>query len=198
MKKFSSSCDRNKDPILKVLQKHLNENYSILEIASGTGQHCSYFGKHLPHVNWQPTDCTQECLVSINSYLKESDLKNVNGPKFLDVCDSSTYLSEKFNSIFCSNMIHISPWEATLGLFKMAANSLLEGGSLILYGPFKFPDKAMVNSNVEFDNSLKLRNSLWGIRDVAEIDNVAKQEGLVRALVYDMPANNNIIVFEKK
>jgi tRNA G46 methylase TrmB len=51
---FAPAADRNKEPICKVLQKYLPEKGCVLEIASGSGQHVSYFAANLPStLTWQ-------------------------------------------------------------------------------------------------------------------------------------------------
>src|ERR1044072_8160585 len=52
----SPAAERNKDPILTVLESVLPPNGSVLEIASGTGQRVCFFAAGLPGIRWQTTE----------------------------------------------------------------------------------------------------------------------------------------------
>ena len=52
----SAAAERNKDPILSVLESVLPATGRVLEIASGTGQHVCFFAAALPDIRWQPTE----------------------------------------------------------------------------------------------------------------------------------------------
>ena len=65
-------------------------------------------------------------------------------------------------------MIHISPWSATLALCAGAARHLRAGGLLVTYGPY-LQNGAAVQSNLDFDASLKRRNPAWGLRDLDDV-----------------------------
>ncbi|RRU03912.1 DUF938 domain-containing protein, partial [Stenotrophomonas sp. 278] len=54
--RWSEACERNRDPILAELRRHLQEHQRVLEIGSGTGQHAAYFAQQLPHLLWQASD----------------------------------------------------------------------------------------------------------------------------------------------
>jgi hypothetical protein len=92
-------------------------------------------------------------------------------------------------------MIHIAPWEATLGLFRNAARVLKPGGSLTLYGPFFLADVPTAPSNLAFDESLRGRNPQWGVRDGDAVSHVAEACGFYRGKMVAMPANNFMMVF---
>jgi len=96
----------------------------------------------------------------------------------------------------CINMAHISPWAATQGLFRGAARLLgTGGGPLILYGPFVEDGIATAASNLAFDESLKSRDTRWGLRRAEDLDSLAAAHGLARAARHAMPANNLSLVF---
>ncbi len=54
---LSDACERNKGPILEVLQCWIGDQHgTVLEIGSGTGQHAVHFARNLPRLRWQPTE----------------------------------------------------------------------------------------------------------------------------------------------
>ena len=114
--------------------------------------------------------------------------------------DGDVAVYEKYHNYFdlvlCINMIHISPWEATLGLMACAGNCLKKNGILMCYGPYKVGGTA-VESNLRFDESLKSRNSEWGVRNIEDVIDAAKKEGLTYVDRIEMPANNMSVLFRK-
>jgi SAM-dependent methyltransferase len=193
---YSAAAERNKDPILSVLESVLPAKGSVLEIASGSGQHVCYFAASLPGIEWQPTEPDAAGLGAIATRVRESGLANVLPPVALDVQDTRWAVAELFDAILCVNMIHISPWSATHGLFRGAARHLGPRGLLVTYGPYLENGHA-TPSNLEFDASLKRRNSEWGLRELDEVSRVASSHGLHREKIVRMPANNLTLVFAK-
>ncbi|MEP6173519.1 MAG: DUF938 domain-containing protein, partial [Parasphingorhabdus sp.] len=47
---------RNRDAIVAVLETILPSSGTVLEIASGTGEHAIYFGRKFPQLIFQPSD----------------------------------------------------------------------------------------------------------------------------------------------
>jgi len=110
--------------------------------------------------------------------------------------DYSDY-HDYFDLVTCINMIHIAPWEATLGLMECAGQVLKKGGILMCYGPYIVDGKA-VESNLKFDASLKSRDSSWGLRHLEKVVEVAKAHGLTLDQTIEMPANNLSVLFCKE
>ena len=193
---YSPACERNKTPILETIDLYFDKKAHILEIASGTGQHASFFSSQKPQWTWQPSDQTQESIDAIKvmrSKLKQDNLLN---PLSVSTLDRDHKLP-KYDGIFCANMIHISPWEATEGLIHIAHKHLKIGAYLILYGPF-FSDKIKASeSNLEFDRSLKLRNPDWGIRNLEQVTDLAAKHLLKCVTTHSLPANNLCVIFSK-
>ena len=192
----SAAAERNKDPILTVLESVLPKSGDVLEIASGTGQHVCFFGAQLPGIHWQPTDPDAAHLEAIATRIREAQLANVAPPLALDVREPRWPVAENYDAILCSNMIHISPWPATQALCLGAARHLRTHGLLVLYGPY-LEGGTSVPSNLDFDASLKRRNPEWGLRDIEEVTRVAAEHGLQRRQIVRMPANNLTVVFAK-
>ncbi|HEU5134385.1 MAG TPA: DUF938 domain-containing protein [Steroidobacteraceae bacterium] len=192
----SAAAERNKDPILTVLETVLPDSANVLEIASGTGQHVSFFAAALPRTRWQPTEPDEAAREAITTRIREASLENVAHPIALDVEEPHWPVHERYDAVLCINMIHISPWRATHALFRGVARLLGSQAKLILYGPY-LENGTAVQSNLDFDASLKRRNSEWGLRDLDEVTRVAAGHGFARQQVVRMPANNLTVVFTK-
>lgn len=195
-KQHAPATLRNRDPIAEVLARGLPKCGTVLEIAAGTGEHAVFFAERFPALAWQPTDPSAEALASIASYRDEYAGTNLAAPLLLDAAAPDDWPLEHADAILCINMVHISPWSATLGLFRGAACLLGNvGGPVILYGPFIEQGVETTASNWEFDASLKARDPRWGLRDTADVDAVAAQHGLARAARYALPANNIMLIY---
>ena len=197
MKKVNPSAQRNREPILAVLRQTVQTETPLrcLEIASGSGTHVGYFAQHLPNITWQPSDCDTENMESLRVY--QSEHTNILEPIVLDI--SKTVSLERFQPdvILCINMIHISPWAATLGLFANAGNLLRAGGLLITYGPYRHNGVLSPDSNRSFDASLRGMNEEWGIREINDLELEAAREDLELDRILEMPANNKMLIFTK-
>lgn len=192
----SAAADRNKDPILTVLETVLPSTGSVLEIASGSGQHVCFFAEGLPGLTWQPTEPDAASREAIDARVRATNLRNVAPPIALDVHEPRWPVSTNLDAVVCINMIHISPWSATRALCTGAARHLRTGGLLVTYGPYLQGGTA-VKSNLDFDASLKRRNAEWGLRDLEDVTRLASEFGLTRRQVVPMPANNLTVVFSK-
>jgi cyclopropane fatty-acyl-phospholipid synthase-like methyltransferase len=192
----SAAAERNKDPILTVLESVLPETGSVLEIASGSGQHVCFFASALPGIRWLPTEPDEASREAITIRIREAGLDNVAQPIALDVQEPHWPVHERYDVVLCINMIHIAPWRATHALFRGVAKLLAPQGKLVLYGPYLENGKA-AQSNLDFDASLKRRNAEWGLRDLDEVTRVANSHSLQRQQIVRMPANNLTLVFAK-
>jgi SAM-dependent methyltransferase len=187
---------RNRDPILDVLRRVLPAEGLVLEIASGSGEHASYFAERLPSLSWQPTDSNPQAIASIAAHRTAANAANLLPPLHLDVT-SAQWPIEHADVVMCNNMIHISPWAATEGLIAGAARALPAGSMLFLYGPYKIDGRHTAPSNHDFDIDLKRRNPAWGIRDLADVEDLARRHGFDLAETVPMPANNLSVVFRR-
>jgi hypothetical protein len=192
---FSAAAERNKYPILEVLASLLPGEGSVLEIASGTGQHVCFFAQALPDVRWQPSEPDAAHREAMALRIHESCLGNIESPIALDVLEPSWAVADRYDIVLCINMVHISPWPATLALLRGATRHLHPSGKLVLYGPY-LQQGGAAPSNLEFDASLKSRNPEWGLRELEDVTRAAAECGLHRRQVVPMPANNLTVVFE--
>jgi hypothetical protein len=195
-KRHAPATVRNRDAIIEVLQGVLPGRGTVLEVASGSGEHAIHFAQAFPALQWQPSDPDVAALRSIAAWSVEAGLSNISEPVLIDA-SAQQWPVDRADAILCINMVHISPWEATVGLFTTGAELLTQGAPLILYGPYVREGYPTAPSNLAFDESLRARNSLWGIRKLEDVARLAESIGFVRAAVHEMPANNLTLVFRK-
>lgn len=185
---------RNREPIAAVLDDELPDAGWVLEIASGTGEHCAWFAERYPATTWQPSDPDADARRSIAAWC--DGLRNVLPPIALDAA-ARDWPVVTADAILCINMVHISPWAATLGLMAGAGRLLDPGAPLILYGPYRQAGVPTAESNEAFDQSLRARNPEWGLRSVEAVTVAAEAEGLRLDRIVPMPANNFVLVFRR-
>jgi hypothetical protein len=193
---FAPAAARNRDPILAVLSQHLPASGLVLEIASGSGEHAVHFATALPGLRFQPSDPTPEARASIDGWAAATGLANLLPALALDAAAAAWPITQA-DAILCINMVHISPWEATLGLMRGAGQLLPPGGLLALYGPFRRDGRHTAASNAAFDANLRARDARWGVRDLEAMAETALPNGLALADIVEMPANNLIVLFRR-
>lgn len=205
-RQHAPATQRNRDPILRVLQDVLPVAGTVLEISSGTGEHAVYFAPRLSPRPWVPSDPNPLALASISAWRDRYPAPNLHPPLALDVAEpqwwtqlaSETLEAHPICAIVNINMIHIAPWAACLGLLAGAEQLLPTGGMLYLYGPFRQRDRPTAASNEAFDASLQAQNPAWGLRYLEDVIAIAAQHQLVLFDVREMPANNLSVVFRQK
>jgi hypothetical protein len=205
------SAMRNKGPILEVLKKQLQPNKILLEISSGVGIHSAYFAEHFPSVKFQPSEYDQNLFNSI----EDCQTKNICDPVYVDIredyskwgdCGPFQEGADKMDFANCNNffdymlninMMHITPFSCSIGLFYNAGKLLKPGGKLFTYGPYSVNGLLTPESNVRFNENLTAQNPEWGIRDLNELSVLAKQNSIVLLEAHDLPANNKCVVWQK-
>ncbi len=187
---------RNAAPIVEVLRDVLPAEGLVVEVASGSGEHALHFARAFPHLLWQPTDADLVALRSVEAWRGAESLPNLLAPVPLDAA-SADWPLERADAVLCINMVHISPWAATLGLLDGAARLLAPGAPLYLYGAYRRDGVPTAESNEAFDRSLKGRNPEWGLRDLEDVAAEAERRSLRLDRVVEMPANNLSVVFRR-
>ncbi len=187
---------RNREPILAVLRGVLPTRGTVLEIASGTGEHAVHFAVGLPDLTWQPSDPDPAARASIAAHAACAALPNLRPPLALDAA-AWPWPATQADAVVCINMIHIAPWTAAEGLMRGAGALLPPDGVLVLYGPFMEEGRHTAPSNAAFDESLRARDPAWGVRDLGAVAALARRHGLDLAGRITMPANNLSIVFRR-
>jgi len=197
-KPYSQASENNKKPILAILEDIFADNKHILEIGSGTGQHAVFFAQNLPHLLWQTSDLLSNHQ-GINMWLDESTLTNVQPPILLDLNEAWPTPTNNLpiDGVFSANTLHIISWSLVVKLFEGLSQNLSLGGKACFYGPFKYQDAFTTDSNAEFDSWLKDRDGNSGIRDIEDVLLLADSVGLKLIKDHQMPANNQLLHFEK-
>lgn len=196
-RRFAPATERNRTAILDVLREALPDAGCVLEIASGSGEHAVWFGRHLPHLQFQPSDPDRVNRASIAAWIAHTAVTNVLPPIPLDATHPGWPLPQPPAAVLCINMIHIAPWTATLGLLRGAAAALSPGGVLYLYGPFRRGGAHTSDSNAMFDADLRSRDPSWGVRDLEAVSDAAEEAGFGTPTAIAMPANNLSVIFRR-
>ena len=192
----SPAAERNAGPITGALRGVLPASGTVLEVASGTGQHAVHLARLFPHLAFQPTDRDPERVAAIAARAREAGLANLRAPRPLDAA-SSPWPVRRADAVLCINMVHISPWGATLGLLDGAAAALPPGGPLALYGPFVRDGVETAPGNLAFDADLRARDPTWGVRDLGAVAREAAARGFGAPDVRELPANNLSVTFRR-
>jgi hypothetical protein len=202
MKQTAPSANRNMEIVRERLLKIVPESArDLLEVSSGTGQHGAHCAPAMPHLRWWPTEFDPERLASIAAYVADTPLGNLMPAQQLDVMDGAwedTAKPERADVIVNVNMIHITPWDACVGLLRGAGRKLSEGGLLIFYGPFRQRDVETAESNEAFEVWLKSQDPAYGLRSVEDVAEEAARYNLYLSEIQPVPANNLIVVFSRK
>jgi cyclopropane fatty-acyl-phospholipid synthase-like methyltransferase len=193
-KPHSPSCERNREPILKVLREQLADRRHVLEIGSGTGEHAVHFAAALPQLSWQSSD-RAENLPGIRAWLDEAALPNTPAPLALDVADR--WPGGPFDAVFSANTLHIMAWHEVQQMFERLATITSADASLIIYGPFNFGGRYSSDSNAAFDQWLKARGAHMAIRDAEAVDALAADAGFTLIDDIVMPASNRCRVWRR-
>jgi trans-aconitate methyltransferase len=193
-KPHAPSCDRNQGPIREVLLQHFSQCRRVLEIGSGTGQHAVFFAAALPNAVWQTSD-VEEHLAGIRMWLDEAALPNTPPPLRLDV--NGPWPATRYDAAFTSNTLHIMSWPEVQKLFAALDGALEPHAVLAVYGPFNYGGRYSSDSNRAFDEWLKQRSEVSGIRDFEAVDGLANSIGLKLVEDRTMPANNRTLVWKR-
>ncbi|WP_156679536.1 DUF938 domain-containing protein [Sphingomonas profundi] len=195
-RRHAPATARNAAPILAVLHDILPPAGLVLEVASGSGEHVIRFAAALPTLDWQPSDSSADARASIAAWTAEAAPANIRPPLALDAARADWPI-DRADAVLCINMVHISPWAATVGLMRGAARVLAAGAPLLLYGPYRVAGQPTAPSNEAFDESLRRTDPAWGLRDLDTVTACAAEHGLSREAVIAMPANNLSLVFRR-
>lgn len=198
----NSSAERNKEPILGIVQKYFDKTKTgnVLEIASGTGQHVTHIAPHFPNLTFQPSEHDKNMIPQIKLYINDCQTKNIKKPLVIDITKPiDTWGLDVYNYdyIININMIHISPYSCTENLFMKAGKLLNDDGLLITYGPYAENNVLVPESNINFNDFLKRQNPEWGVRDIVDLKQEAAKHNIKLIDKHDMPANNKCLIWKK-
>ena len=192
--------DRNLAPLTEVLRAHLPASGTVLEVASGPGQHVAHWAATFPETVFQPSDADAEARTNVEAWRRATALANLRAPLALDVAVPGWAAAAPgpWDAIVAVNLLHIAPWAASVGLFAGAGETLAADGRLLVYGPFAEGGVLEPESNRRFDAVLRAQDPEWGIRDLDDVRAVAATHGLAFVAQVAMPANNRVVVFERE
>ena len=197
---FSQACENNKRPICERMRNLFADGDTVLEIGSRTAQHVTFFAEMMPCVRWQPTDIAENMPILVEA-LAACRFANVAPPLMLDVTMNpwplNAMITTAFDGVFSANTLHIMPASAVECFFAGVGKALATNGRLCVYGPFKYNGKFTTQSNADFDASLKAQYPLSGLRDFEWVDSLAQAQGLSLVSDFAMPANNQMVVWQR-
>jgi cyclopropane fatty-acyl-phospholipid synthase-like methyltransferase len=194
-KPYSAACERNQEPICKILGDLLANASHVLEIGSGTGQHAVFFGARMPQLQWQCSDLQQNHS-GILAWQQEADLPNVLPPLTLDMA-APVWPDRTFDAVYSANTCHIMAWHQVEAMFAGASQLLPYGGVMCIYGPFNYGGNFTSPSNAGFDAALRQQAPHMGIRDFEAINALAHVHGLTLEHDHAMPANNRFLIWRR-
>lgn len=195
---WSEAASRNQGPILEVLRDVLYPErfWRVLEIGTGTGQHAIYFTRHLQHIEWQTSDLPHNH-DAIALTLQAHSHARVNPPLALEASTLAT-IDVACDAVYTANTCHIMSWPDVLQMFEHVGAMLPPSGRFVVYGPFHAGGQPTSESNYRFDQYLSQANPRQGVRNREDIAWLANRHGLSLIRCIEMPANNQILVFEKR
>lgn len=197
---YAPATGRNRDVILEVLKLHHPGHGTLLEVASGTGEHAAHMADHFEAAFWQPTDIEPDKIGSMNAWRSTTAQQSMLEGQLFNVLEheiDALSLPAPLTTVFSANLIHIAPWVVAEALVSKAGTALSEDGILFLYGPFKRGGLHTSTSNESFDQSLKARDTAWGVRDLEAVEDLAAAAGFASPTIVEMPANNLSVIFKK-
>ena len=195
-RRHAPAAARNVEPIAEVLAEWLPANGTVLELASGTGEHVVAFARRFAQFQWQPSDANDDALASIAAWREGAGVSNIAAPLRLDVSRPQWPIG-RADALLAINLVHISPWAASLALLDGAARLLSPGAPLIMYGPWIERGVQLAPSNAAFDQDLRLRDAEWGLREVEAFAAEAATRGLALLERRLMPANNLMLLLRR-
>ena len=193
---FSAACERNKGPILERLTPLLAAARGVLEIGSGTGQHAVHFARQLPWLSWQPTELAA-ALHDLAERIALERPPNLRAPLALDVRVTPWPGGADVDAVFSANTLHIMSWAEVEACFAELGRLMPAGGTLCIYGPFRYRGEFTSASNAAFDASLRARDPASGIRDFEAVDSLARAGGLTLHGDWALPANNQLLAWHR-
>ena len=193
-KPYSEACTRNCGPLLAVLKIAFATCKHVLEVGSGSGQHAVHFAAGLPHIIWQTSELAP-LHAGIHAWLADAQLPNLRSALRLDV--AGRWPDVTFDGVFTANTLHIMSWPHVEKFFAGVAKVLTMDGVLAVYGPFNYGSTFTSESNAQFDQWLKARDPVSGLRDFEALFTLAARAGLALEDDLAMPANNRTLVWRR-
>ncbi|MCC5809626.1 MAG: DUF938 domain-containing protein [Ectothiorhodospiraceae bacterium] len=193
---FSDASLRNRDPILAVLEPRLARPMTVLEIGGGCGGHAVYFAQCLPHLRWQTSEQPAH-LAPLSANVAAARLPNLPQPVALDVRETPWPVATA-DAVYSANTAHIMDWSAVEAMFHGVSELLPAGARFFLYGPFIRSGRYSGDNDARFDAALRARGTGSGLRDLDDLEALARALGLQQEQALSMPANNLTLIWRKR
>lgn len=197
---FSQASENNKPHIARHLTHCLADASRLLEIGSGSGQHAMYIAPQLPDMTWIPSEMSDRydaLEANIAAHTTDHPISSISTPLVLDV-NQQPWSVSSVDVVYTANTLHIMSWPSVQSFVAGAGRVLGDNGMLCVYGPFKYDGKFTTPSNSRFDASLRMTDNVMGIRDIEAVDSLARQQGLTLLHDHDMPANNQLLIWQRQ
>ncbi len=197
-KLYSASAARNAPFILEVLSQYVPGKGKVLEIASGTGQHCTYFAEAFCNLEWQPSEINPKRLDSIQAYIKETSQVNINMPLSLDAtAENWAKEIDTYNVIITINFFHLISNKEMKTLIRESSLALQTNGCFVIYGPFMRGGELTSDQDIKFHTSLIECDPDIGYKDDFDILDEIEANNLSPEAIIEMPSNNLMFVAKK-
>ncbi|MDC3128794.1 class I SAM-dependent methyltransferase [Paracoccaceae bacterium] len=197
-KLYSASAARNAPFILEVLSQYLPDKGKVLEIASGTGQHCTYFAEAFCNLEWQPSEINPKRLDSIQAYIKETNQVNINMPLSLDAtAENWAKEIDAYNVIIVINFFHLISNKEMKTLIRESSLALQTNSYFVIYGPFMRGGELTSDQDIKFHTSLFECDPDIGYKDDFDILDEIEANNLSPEAIIEMPSNNLMFVAKK-
>ena len=199
MKKlYSDSAARNAPYISELLFEYLPDKGKVLELASGTGQHCIYFSEKFSNLEWQPSDIEKKRLDSIEAYRQEITQANIKRPLLIDATvEKWDTQINNYDAIIAINILHLISFKEMKNLVRGSSSALKSNGHLIVYGPFMRGSELTSDEDIKFHSSLVECDPEIGYKDDFDILDEIEANNLCPEAIIEMPANNLMFVAKK-
>lgn len=197
---FSAACERNREPILVVLRDVFRDRREVLEVGSGTGQHAVHFAAALPGLRWQPTERASQ-LAALGARVALEGTPNLRAPLELDLArhdwPPGPAPTGRWDAAFSANTLHIVAEPLVERFFAGLGAALADEARLVVYGPFRYRGRFTTDSNASFDLALRQRDPASGIRDSEWVQSLAAAQGFRLVADHPLPANNQLLVWQR-
>jgi SAM-dependent methyltransferase len=193
-RRHAPSAMRNQDAILDVLRAVAPAKGSLLEIASGSGQHAAAGARALPGLIWQPSDANPDNLTSIAAWAAHDPQPNLRPAVVLDAATPGWAKDWPAQDVvLIINLMHLIPGGIAAAIIANAARALAPKGKLMVYGPFLRDGQTTSDGDAAFDASLRAQDPTIGYKDLAWLQAQFTTANLATRIT-DMPANNLMLI----
>lgn len=192
---FNPAAERNKAPILAVIERYLLRARKVLEIGAGSGQHALFLAAQLPHLRWQPSEQPSQ-LADLRENLRGAALANLCPAIELDVL-APRWPLDGFDAVYAANVVQCMTLPALAALFRGVGAQLGADGVFLLYGPFNRDGRFTSEGNQQLDAWARSLDADFGLRDRALLEQLAARHGLYLCEDHAMPANNQLLVWRR-